>query len=155
MQAETLIYVLMMSFAHMHAPTPGGTCTRSCCGSTAPFAPSLPRRKKLCISFKVSFRHTSLLMLLLIVFANLVCRHAEKNKTSPQVEQLLQRVKDLLAEKESIERRHQGSTPVADLDKLLAERDQIHAGKLQKEKEEVLQLKGELEKLKKEHAKEI
>lgn len=95
------------------------------------------------------------MILWLFALANLLCRLAEKIKTSPQVEELLERVKVLLADKESLERRHRGCTSAADLDRLLAERDQAHAGKLQKEKDEVLRLKGELEKLKKEHAKEI
>lgn len=65
------------------------------------------------------------------------------------------RLKELTAEKDEFQRRHEDCTAAADLERLFADRDKIHVGKLAKAKEEVLQLKGELEKLKKEHAKEI
>ena len=82
-------------------------------------------------------------------------RHAEQFKNAPQAQELLDRVKSLTSEKSEFESHHQDCTAAVDLERILADRDRINAGKVAKEKNEVIRLKGELEKLKKDHAKEL
>ena len=83
------------------------------------------------------------------------CRHAEQAKNAPLVQELLDQVDGLTSEKSEFESRHQDCTAAVDLERILADRDRINAGKVAKEKDEVIRLKGELEKLKKDHAKEL
>ena len=78
------------------------------------------------------------------------CRHAEKVKNAPQVQELLERVERLTSEKSEFESHHQDCIAAVDLERILADRDRISAGKVAKEKDEVIRLKAEVEKLKKE-----
>ena len=82
-------------------------------------------------------------------------RHAEQVKNAPQVQELLERVERLTSEKSEFESRHQDCTAVVDLEWILADRDRINAGKVAKERDEVIRLKAEVEKLKKDHPKEL
>ena len=83
------------------------------------------------------------------------CRHAEQVKNAPQAQELLERVERLTSEKSEFESHHQDCTAAVDLERILADRDRINAGKVAKEKDEVIRLKAEVEKLKKDHAKEL
>ena len=85
----------------------------------------------------------------------MVCRHAEQVKNAPLVQELLDRIDALTLEKSEFEGRHQDCTAAVDLERILSDRDRVNAGKLAKEKEEVIRLKAEVEKLKKDHAKEL
>ena len=86
---------------------------------------------------------------------HLFCRHAEQVKKAPQAQELLERVKTLTSEKSEFESHHQDCTAAVDLERILADRDRINAGKVAKEKDEVIRLKTEVEKLRKDHAKEM
>ena len=85
----------------------------------------------------------------------MICRHAEQVKNAPLVQELLDRIDVLTSEKSEFESHHQDCTIAVDLERILADRDRVNAGKLSKEKEEVIRLKAEVEKLKKDHAKEL
>ena len=82
-------------------------------------------------------------------------RHAEKVKNVPLVEELLDRIEKLTLEKSEFESHHQDCTAAVDLERILSDRDRVNAGKVSKEKDEAIRLKNELEKLKKDHAKEL
>ena len=83
------------------------------------------------------------------------CRHAEQVKNAPLVQELLEWIDGLTSEKSEFEGRHQDCTAAVDLERILSDRDRVNAGKVAKEKDEVIRLKGELDKLKKDHAKEL
>ena len=86
---------------------------------------------------------------------HLFCRHVEQAKDAPLVQDLLQRVDRLTVGKSDFESRHQDCTAAVDLERIISEHDRVNAGKVAKEKDEVIRLKGELEKMKKDHAKEL
>ena len=67
----------------------------------------------------------------------------------------MERIDSLNSEKSDFEGCHQDCTAAVDLERILADHDRVNAGKLSKEKEEVIRLKAEVEKLKKDHAKEL
>ena len=78
-----------------------------------------------------------------------------KLRTFPLVQELLDRIEKLTCEKSEFESHHQDCTAAVDLERILSDRDRVNAGKVSKEKDEAIRLKNEIEKLKKEHAKEL